>query len=93
MPISRKQFDEGLDEEGIQIQRFLAEHPEQAFEPDELAEAMGKSKLPLGGSFARRFALLSTVWQYHALLEDLVKKGSVKRKRIQGRDYYCISLK
>jgi hypothetical protein len=93
MPISRKQFDEGLDESGVRIQKFLAAHPDQAFEPDEVAEAMGESKLSIGGSFARRFALLSTAWQYHALLEDLVKKGSVKKKRIQGRDFYCIAPK
>ena len=38
MPISRKQFDEGLDEVGVRIQKYLAEHPDKAFEPDEVAE-------------------------------------------------------
>jgi hypothetical protein len=93
VPISRKQFDEGLDEAGIRIQKFLAEHPDQAYEPDEVAEAMGESRSSPGGSFTRRFAFLNITWQFHCLLEDLVKKGCVKKKRIQGKEYYCISLK
>jgi hypothetical protein len=93
MPISREQFEEGLEEAGIRIHKFLAEHPEWAYEPDEVAEAMGESRLLPVGSFARRFSLLSITWQYHSLLEDLVKKGTVEKKRIQGKDYYCVSLK
>ena len=93
MPISREQFEKGLDEAGIRIQKFLAEHPDQAYEPDEVAEALGENRLSLGGSFARRFTSIGITWQYHCFLEDLVKKGSVEKKRIQGRDYYCISLK
>ena len=93
MPISGKQFEEGLDEAGIQVQKFLAAHPDQAYELEEVAKAMGERELSPGGSSARRFEVLSTTWRYYSLLEDLVRKGAVEKKRIQGQDYYRISLK
>jgi hypothetical protein len=37
--------------------------------------------------------VLSTTWRYYSILEDLVRKGAVEKKRIQGKDYYRISLK
>jgi hypothetical protein len=93
MPISSEQFDNGLDEGGIQVQKFLAANPDQAYELEELAVAMGEGKLWPGGSTERKFAVLSTTWRYYSILEDLVRKGAVEKKRIQGKDYYRISLK
>jgi hypothetical protein len=93
MPISSEQFDNGLDEGGIQVQKFLAANPDQAYELEELAVAMGERELWPGGSTERKFAVLSTTLRYYSILEDLVRKGAVEKKRIQGKDYYRISLK
>ena len=93
MPISGKQFEEGLDEAGTQVQKFLAAHPDQAYELEEVAKAMGERELSPGGSSLWRFEVLRTTWRYYSLLEDLVRKGAVAKKRIQGKDYYRISLK
>jgi hypothetical protein len=93
MPISREQFENGLDEAGVRIQKFLAAHADQAFEPDEIAEALGENILPPKDSFGRALALLSLTWQYHSILEDLVKKGLVDKKIIQGKTWYSAHRK
>ena len=93
MPISSEQFDDGVDEGGIQVQKFLAANPDQAYELEELAVAMGEGELWPGGSTKRQFTVLSTIWRYYSILEDLIRKGAVEKKRIQGKDYYRISLK
>jgi hypothetical protein len=93
MPISSEQFDNGLDEKGIQVQKFLAANPDQAYEIEELAVAMGEGEWWPGGSTKRQFAVLSTTWRYYSILEDLVRKGAVEKKRIQGKDYYRNSRK
>jgi len=93
MPISSEQFDNGVDEGGIQVQKFLAANPDQAYELEELAVAMGEGELWSGGSTERKFAVLSTTWRYYSILEDLVRKGAVEKKRIQGKDYYRNSRK
>jgi hypothetical protein len=88
MPISREQFENGLDEAGVRIHKFLVKNADQAFEPDEIAEALGENTLPPKDSFGRALALLSLTWQYHSILEDLVKKGRVDKKIIQGKTWY-----
>ncbi len=90
MPISRDQFAKGLDNTAQRIINFLSEHPDQAYEPSEIAEAIDEGKLPLGSSLWRGMALLSLTWQNHSILEDLVKKGLVDKKIIKGVSWYCI---
>jgi hypothetical protein len=58
-----------------------------------LAVAMGEGEWWPGGSTKRQFAVLSTTWRYYSILEDLVRKGAVEKKRIQGKDYYRNSRK
>ncbi|MEJ2047779.1 MAG: hypothetical protein P8X92_07470 [Dehalococcoidia bacterium] len=90
MPISRDQFTKGIDNTAQRILNFLAEHPDNAYEPSEIAEAIDEGKLPGEKSLWRGMALLSLTWQNHSILDDLVKKGLVDRKIIKGVPWFCI---
>ena len=90
MPISREQFAKGLDNTAQRILKFLTEHPDNAYEPSEIAEATDEGKLPSENSLWRGIALLSLTWQNYGILEDLVKKGLVDKKIIKGASWYCI---
>lgn len=90
MPITREQFDKGLDNSAQRILEFLAKHPNNAYEPSEIAEAIEDSRLPPDNSLWRGLTLLAETWQYHAVLEDLVAKGLVNKKIIKGVPWYCI---
>jgi hypothetical protein len=90
MPISRDQFAKGLDNTAQRILDFLAEHPDNAYEPSEIAEAIDEGKLPGEKSLWRGMALLSLTWQNHSILDDLVKKRLVDRKIIKGVPWFCI---
>ena len=83
MPIPREQFLKGSDTTQNNILNFLKEHPEEAYNAKEIAEAFGvidaKSE-PVRISF--------TVYSYSALLDSLVKKNIVRRKIIDGVPYY-----
>jgi hypothetical protein len=41
MPIPRKQFDKSVDTVSAEVLKFLKSHPDEAFEIEELAEAVG----------------------------------------------------
>jgi hypothetical protein len=45
MPITRKEFDDSTDTLSAKVLRFLEENPNQAFDIDELAEAVGGRQL------------------------------------------------
>jgi hypothetical protein len=90
MPISREQFEKGLDNTAQKILKFLSEHPDSAYEPSEIVEAIDEGKLPPENSLWRGMALLSLTWQNHGILEELVKKGLVDKKLIKGVSWYCI---
>ena len=83
MPIPREQFLKGSDTTQNNIFNFLKEHPEEAYNAKEIAEAFGvidaKSE-PVRISF--------TVYSYSALLDALVKKNVVRRKIIDGVPHY-----
>ena len=90
MPISREQFDQGLDNTEQRILKFLSDHPENAYEPSEIAEAIYEGKIPEDNSLWRGMALLSTTWQHHSVMDGLVKKGLADKKIIKGTSWYCI---
>ncbi len=87
MPIPREQFQKGSDTTENNILNFLKEHPEEAYNAKEIAEAFGvidhKSD-PVRISF--------TVYSYSSLLDSLVKKNHVSRKIISGVPYYIFLL-
>ena len=45
MPITRKQFDNSTDTLSVKVLRFLESKPDDAFELEELAEAVGGRQL------------------------------------------------
>lgn len=90
MPISREQFNQGLDNTAQRILKFLSVHPDSAYEPSEIAEAIDEGKLPKDNSLWRGMGLLSATWQNHSILDGLVKKGLVDKKIIEGVSWYCI---
>jgi hypothetical protein len=85
MPISREQFEQGLDDTAQKILKFLAEHPDNAYEPSEIVEVTHQARLPSEDSLWRGIALLSLTWQNHGILEELVDK-----KIIKGVSWYTL---
>ena len=83
MPIPREQFQKGSDSTENNILNFLKEHPEEAYNAQEIAEAFGvidpKSDL---------VRISFTVYSYSTLLDSLVKEKNVSRKIIAGVPYY-----
>jgi len=45
MPITRKEFDDSIDTLSAKLLRFLEANPKQAFDIEELAEAVGGRQL------------------------------------------------
>jgi hypothetical protein len=45
MPIMRKEFDDSIDTLSAKVLRFLEANPNQAFDTEELAEAVGGRQL------------------------------------------------
>ena len=88
MPIPREQFQKDSDTTENNILNFLKEHPEEAYNAKEIAEAFGvidRKTDQVRISFA--------VYSYSALLDSLVQKNSVSRKIIEGVPYYIFQGK
>ena len=83
MPIPREQFQQGSDTTENNILNFLKEHPEEAYNAKEIAEAFrvinSKSDLIM---------ITFAVYSYSVLLDSLVKKNNVNKKIIAGIPYY-----
>ena len=83
MPIPREQFQQGSDTTGNNILNFLKEHPEEAYNAKEIAEAfrvIDSKSDPIIITFA--------VYSYSVLLDSLVKTNNVTKKIINGVPYY-----
>jgi len=89
MPIPRKQFDKGLDESRQQILKFLTEHHDQAFEVNEVADAIYGWGAPpdIGTAFLQG---LATAFGVGTALDDLARQGLADKKVIGGQTYYGI---
>ena len=83
MPIPREQFQKGSDTTENNILNFLKEHPEEAYNAKEIAEAFrvinSKSDLIM---------ITFAVYSYSVLLDSLVKTNKVTKKIIDGVPYY-----
>jgi len=83
MPIPREQFQQGSDTTENNILNFLKEHPEEAYNAKEIAEAFrvinSKSDLIM---------ITFAVYSYSVLLDSLVKTNKVTKKIIDGVPYY-----
>ena len=90
MPLSRDQFDKGLDNTDYQILDFLKHHPENAYGTTEIMEGVGYYK-PLGpntsafGKFLYAWAGINT---YQKAIASLVSKGAVIEKTVNGMTWY-----
>ena len=103
MPITRKQFDMGIDqrtEEWMEkIRTFLTEHKDEAFTREEIRQNYHKDLLELLTDQQKEFLKLRggndpfTVLSdessaFNAALEKLVEMDEVEERRIRGEDYY-----
>jgi hypothetical protein len=83
MPIPREQFQLGSDTTENNILNFLKEHPEEAYNAKEIAEAFrvinSKSDLMM---------ITFAVFSYSVSLDSLAKKNNVSKKIIAGVPYY-----
>jgi len=90
MPISRAQFNEGLEDMSYKIVAFLKAHSQEAFEIEEIADgvysALTKQGVPTAAEKMARAKLLEFP------LAELVKKRQLERKIIGDKAYYCIVL-
>jgi hypothetical protein len=88
MPISRAQFEKGMEDMNYKVIAFLKAHSDEAFEASELAEAVFGATSP-----AKTSAEISArSKKIEFPLADLVKQGLVEKKTIGGKDYYAIRL-
>ena len=85
MPITRAQFNEGLEDLSYKVLEFLKAHFEEAFEVGEVAEAvMGVSAAKSSPELAAKSKRMEF------FLADLVQKGMIDRKSIGDKTYYAI---
>ena len=88
MPISKKEFEAGeiLSDLEKKIISFLNDHRDNAFESNEIMKGTkfraDFSSLPM--------ALISTIGiaGFTVTLDDLAKKGKIRKKIINGKFYY-----
>jgi len=83
MPIPREQFQKDSDTTENNILNFLKEHPEEAYNSKEIAEAFG-----VIDTQSDQVRISFAVYSYSALLDNLVKKNVVRRKVIDGVPNY-----
>ncbi len=88
MPISRAQFEKGMEDMNYKVVAFLKAHSNEAFEVSELAEAVFGATSP--AKTTAEAAARSKKIEFP--LVDLVKQGLVEKKTIGGKDYYAIRL-
>lgn len=88
MPISREQFNKGLDKTQYEVLKCLTNHPDQAFELREIAEATHNWTSPNNiGSIIVNLLELFAIW---GILESLRQGELVDKKMIGGSTYYSI---
>jgi len=82
MPITNDQFKNGLDDTSAKILDFLRKNRNSAYEVGEITTAIGWSATE---AFWKNFA---GAWVVVNSLGELIKKGLIEKKTIQGKDYY-----
>lgn len=89
MPIKRKEFKTGKIESELEkeIISFFNENSEEAFEPNEI---MDRVNFQTGYSSDLKDALVSniSIHGFITTLDELVKKGKIEKKFIDGKFYY-----
>jgi hypothetical protein len=94
MPITRDQFEKGLDDTAYKILRFLGENPNNAYDVAEVAEGIGEWNPPRDTSTSRRILYaMGVALGIGGQLNDLVSKGLVDKKVIAGSVRYAVHRK
>jgi hypothetical protein len=81
MPIPAEQLEIGLDDTDTMILGFLCLNRGEAFEPLEIAEW-------LGYEIERWYQRLRASFVLRLRLDQLVSRGLIERKELNGRDHY-----
>lgn len=89
MPISREQFDKELDQTEYKILEFLKEYPQEAYQFHEVAEGISEWHPPKSTGKRILYAI-GTALSVGGSLDELVKKGLVDKKIIDGISWYSI---
>jgi len=92
MPITRDQFEKGLDDTPYKILRFLGENPDNAYDVMEVAQGVGEWNPPRDTIKGILYDV-SIAFGIGSQLNDLVNKGLVDRKVITGSVRYAIHRK
>ncbi len=93
LPISRDDFEAGiaLSDWAKEILNFLRSHPGDAFTSVEIFLGLGYTlrqvERPLEGFFENALPLIG----FHMSLNELIRSGKAKRRRVQGEDYYIVA--
>jgi uncharacterized protein YihD (DUF1040 family) len=93
MPITRDQFEKGLDDTANKILRFLGENPNNAYEVIEVAQGIGEWNPPKDFGLQQLLYVLTISSGIAGHLNDLVNKGLVDKKMIGGSVRYAIRRK
>jgi hypothetical protein len=89
MPISRDQFNKGLDKTRYQIILFLSEHPSEAYQPIEIAKELGNWNSDESSDTGIMYNA-GVVMAFRGSLDNLVAEGLVDKKTIDAETFYCI---
>lgn len=92
MPITRGQFEKGLDKTAYRILQFLGENPDKAYEFMEVAQGIGEWNPPKDTGRRILYAIGMGLG-IGGQLDDLVNKGFVDKKVITGTTWYSIHKK
>ena len=89
MPISKDQFNKGLDKTRYQIILFLSEHVTEAYQPIEIAKELGNWNSDESSDTGIMYNA-GVVMAFRGSLDNLVSEGLVDKKTIDAETFYCI---
>jgi len=92
MPIDREQFNEGIDDLQYRMLKFLQDNPKDAYECIEILEQLGAWNPPQEGTGMKIVYAVGVTFGVCSSLDELVRKGSVDKKNIDGKSYYSVHI-
>ncbi len=83
MPITREQFEKGLNNQQTRVVNFLELSPDQAFTIDEIIRGLGIS---LANKDVIAVSAILAGW--NSLLDKLADDGLIEKKTVNEMNYY-----